>query len=100
MVLKGLIHASEVCFRVRIDPSSLLSYVSAPVAVPDVQVPSNALMLELLRFKDQHSQYTFKVFYCWLKDVYGKNCPDETPPTPKAITRSVRRLMDVFEMLN
>lgn len=32
--------------------------------------------------------------------MYGKNYPDETPPTPKAITRNVRRLMEVFEMLN
>ena len=32
--------------------------------------------------------------------MYGKNWLDETPPTPKAITRTVRRLMEVFEMLN
>ena len=99
----NLVNVGKVCFRVGIDPSSLLSYVSAPVAVqlPEIQASSNTLILELLRFKDQHSQCTFKVFYCWLKEVYGgKNWLDETPPTPKAITRSVRRLMEVFEMLN
>ena len=98
----NFVNVGEVCFRVGIDPSLLLSHISAPVVVqlPEVQAPSNTLILELLRYKDQHSQCTFKVFYCWLKDVYGINWPDETLLTPKAITRSVRRLMEVFEMLN
>lgn len=84
----------------QIDSLSLLLYSSPPVLqLQEVPIISNGLILELLRFKDQHSQCTFKIFYSWLKDLYGKNWPDERPPTSKAITRSVWRLVEVFQKL-
>ena len=89
------------CSQVGIHSSSLLSYTSSLILVqlPEVQVITNELILELLRFKDQHPQCTFRIFYCWLKNLYGKNWPDETPPTCKAVTKSIRRLMEAFEKL-
>ena len=79
------------------------SFRTSPPVLQLQEVPvSNGLILELLRFKDQHSQCSFNIFYSWLKDLYGKNCPDERPPTCKAIrpiTKSVRRLEEVFQKL-
>ena len=84
---------AHTCFQVGIDSSSLLSYASPPAAVqqlPEIQKVSNELILELLRFKDKHPQQcTFKILYSWLKDIYGKKQPDESPPTSKAVTKSV-----------
>ena len=64
-----------------------------------VQSVSNGLLLELLKFKNLHSQCTFKVFFSWLKDLYGETWPHEAAPTPKAATKSVRRLMVIYQNL-
>ena len=89
----------QVCSQLGIDTSSLLSYLSSTIKqLPEVQI-TNGLILELLRFKDQHSQCTFKVLYLWVRDLYGKAWPSESPPTSKAITKSIRRLMEVYQKL-
>ena len=91
----------EICSQTGINLSSLLSYLSprATKQLPEIQNISNRLVLQLLIFKDQHSQCTFKVLYLWLRDLYGKMWPHEAPPTSKAITKSIRRLMEVYQKL-
>ena len=85
-------------FQVDKHSSSLLSYSIHPVVqLPEVDIVSNGLILELLRFKDRHAQCTFKILYSWLQDIYGKNWSHESPPTSKAITKSVRRLMEICD---
>ena len=91
----------QICSQLGIDSSSLLSYLSSQSIkqLPEVdsETISNGLILELLRFKDQHSQCTFKILYSWVRDLYGKSWPYESPPTSKAITKSIRRLMEVSQ---
>ena len=71
----------------------LLSYASTdPVQhLPEVQKITNNLIFELTRFKDRHSQCTFRTFHDWLRKLYGKNWPEEAP-TVQAITKSIDRL--------
>ena len=90
------------CFHLNgFDCSSLLSYLSKPIKqLPQVERVSNQLILELLTFKDQHSQCNFKVLYAWLMDLYGEAWPHESPSTVKAITRSVCRLMKIYQKLD
>ena len=104
IMASGCNNAGRAHFQVDKYSASLLSYsihnsIHSVVQLPEVHIVSNGLILELLRFKDRHAQCTFKILYCWLQDLYGKNWPHESPPTSKAITKSVRRLMEIFQKL-
>ena len=100
LMASGCNNAGLARFQVDKYSSSLLSYSIHPVVqLPEVDIVSNGLILELLRFKDRHAQCTFKILYSWLQDLYGKNWPHKSPPNSKAITKSVRRLMEIFQKL-
>lgn len=62
------------CAQNGITGPMLLSYVSPTSAanLPEVETIMNGLLLELVRFKDQHSQCTLKTLYGWTKDCMGK----------------------------
>lgn len=75
----------------------LLSYVEAGgdqciQHLPRLPTVTNELILELIKFKNQHSECTYKTFHCWLIDIYGEQWPQPDSPTYQAITRSVERL--------
>lgn len=85
------------CTKSGITTSMLLSYASAESHInvqhlPEVRTVTNELLLELVRFKDRHSQCTFKTLYFWVKELYGKKWPQEEAPTSQAITKSIERL--------
>lgn len=82
------------CAQNGITGPMLLSYVSPTSAanLPEVETIMNGLLLELVRFKDQHSQCTLKTLYGWTKDLYGKRWPQEEAPTSFAINKSIERL--------
>lgn len=60
--------------------------------LPKLPQVTNALILELLKFKYQHSGCTFKIFRHWLEHLYGDEWPQPDSPTCQAITRSTERL--------
>lgn len=73
----------------------LLSYVgdkSCIQRLPEISIITNELVLELVKFKQQHSVCTFKLFHLWITDLYGVKWPQSDSPTCQAITRSVERL--------
>ena len=62
----------QICSKNGIMFSMLLSYVSTKscVCLPEVQTITNELILQLSRFKDQHSQCTFKTLHEWIRALY------------------------------
>ena len=64
----------------------------ATVVIPEVPLVSNKLVLELLCFKDQHAQCTYRTMYCWLQDLFGKRWPKEAAPSLQSLTKSIERL--------
>ena len=79
----------------------LLSYVNCPeehVSVPHISTVSNRLLLELVRFKNEHAQCTFRILYCWVQDLFGINWPEE-PPTLQSFTKSIERLQARLDKL-
>ena len=83
------------CAKLGVREEVLLSYVSQSlreVSLPQVQRISNRLLLEVLQFKDQHAECTFRTMYCWVKDLFGKKWPEEAAPTLQAFTKSLERL--------
>ena len=86
------------CTKNGINVSMLLSYVlktsteSCVQHLPEVQTVTNELVLELIRFKDRHSQCTFRHFQEWMQHLFGKKWPTEAP-TSQAISKSTERLM-------
>ena len=88
------ITAGKECTQNGITGPMLLSYVSPTSAanLPEVETITNGLLLELVRFKDQHLQCTLKTLYRWMKDLYGKRWPQEEAPTSFAINKSIERL--------
>ena len=63
-----------------------------PQPIPEVSVITNGLILDLLKFKYEHSQITFKIFYQWVQEIYGEKWPQPELPTCQALTRCVERL--------
>ena len=63
-----------------------------PQPLPEVSVITNGLILDLLKFKYEHSQITFKIFYQWVQEIYGEKWPQPELPTCQALTRCVERL--------
>ena len=59
--------------------------------IPELEIVTNELVLELCKFKDQHN-CTYKDFYAWIKSCYGKKWPEEQTPTHQAIAKSAERL--------
>ena len=76
--------------------SMLLSYVESgdmcSKHLPQLPAVTNELILELVKFKNKHSECTYKTFHRWLIDIYGERWPQPDSPTYQAITRSVERL--------
>lgn len=83
-----------ICSKNDITSSMLLSYVSTKsrVHLPEVQTITNELVLELSRFKDRHSQCTFKTLHEWIRALHGSIWPQEEAPTYQAISKSIERL--------
>ena len=74
---------------------ALLSYAS-PISyvqvLPEAEQVTNEIVLELVKFKDMHSQCTYRTLYDWIKALYGTKWPLEEAPTPQTITKSIERL--------
>ena len=79
------------CTKCMITTSMLFTSKS----LPEVSSVTNALILELVKFKDRH-QCTFKVM---CKDLYGNSWPQQQAPTTQAITKSIERLCFRLEKL-
>ena len=47
---------------------------------------------ELMKFKNLHSECTFKTFQRWLEDIYGGKWPQPESPTCQAFTKCIERL--------
>ena len=65
------------------------------------QIPciTNELILKLLRFKNLHSECSFKTLFCWVKDLFGKKWPLPDSPTCQAVIKSIDRLNARFAKL-
>ena len=71
----------------------LLSYKDESVQhLPETCLLTNGLVIELLRFKDEHAECTYRSMYNWVQDLYGRKWPIEAAPTLQAFTKSVERL--------
>ena len=66
--------------------------------LPGIEVITNELIIELKKFKDSH-QCTSKMLSSWIKDLFGKHWPQESPPTTQAIVNSTDRLMTKYKRL-
>ena len=86
--------AGPICSKNGITSSMLLSYVSTKscVRLPEVQTITNELILELSRFRDQHSQCTFKTLHEWIRALHGSIWPQEEALTYQAISKSIEWL--------
>ena len=60
--------------------------------LPEVSVVTNGLILDLVKFRNEHSGITYKVFYQWVEEIYGEKWPYPESPTCEAIVRCVERL--------
>ena len=82
------------CSKNGITSLMLLSYVSTEscVCLPEVQTITNELVFELSRFKDRHSQCTFKTLHEWIRALHESMWPQEEPPTCQAISKSIEWL--------
>ena len=83
------------CSRIGISEATLLFYCDNSKSeqhLPEVPCVSNQLIVELSRFKDTHSECTFRSMYNWVQDLYGSRFPIEEAPTLPAFTKSVERL--------
>ena len=83
------------CSKHGITLSMLLAVAtsSATASLPELDVVTNQLVLELATVKDKHYQCTFYIFRQWLRKLFGRRWPEQAP-TPQAITRSVKRLLE------
>lgn len=81
------------CTKRGIYAAQLLSYLSKDTTehLMELDLVTNALVLELAHFKDKHSQLTFKLLHSWVKELFGTSWPEQ-PPTHQAISRSIERL--------
>ncbi len=83
-------------YKSGINESKLLSYISgnneeAAEHLPQLPKITNGLILEFVDFKRNNSACTFKIIYCWIREIHGKNWPS-IPPSIQAVTRSIERL--------
>ena len=67
--------------------------------LPETEMVTNGLMIELSKFKDNHGQCTSSMLHSWIKDLFGKNWPQTSPPTTQAIVNSVDRLIAKYRKL-
>lgn len=67
--------------------------------LPELEVVRNGLIIELCKFKDKHIQCTSRMLHSWIRDLYGKNWPQENPPTIQAIVNSTDRLITKHKKL-
>ena len=84
------------CVKIGVREETLLSYLrqsQSKESVSEIRKISNGLLLELVKFKDQHADCTFRTLYCWVQDLFGKRWPEETAPTLQAFTKSMERLI-------
>ena len=82
------------CSRIGISEATLLFHCDNSKSeqhLPEVPCVSNQLIVELSRFKDKHSECTFRSMYNWVQELYGSRFPTEAP-TLQAFTKSVKRL--------
>ena len=92
----AVVAVGPICSKNGITSSMLLSYVSTKSCVcsPEVQTITNELILELSRFKDQHSQCTFKTLHEWIRalhEVFGlKKKHRHIRPFPRALSGLLR----------
>ena len=82
------------CSKNGITSLMLLSYVSTEscVRLPEVQTITNKLVFKLSRFKDRHSQCTFKTLHEWIRALHGSMWPQEQPPICQAFSKSIEWL--------
>ena len=85
---KCLYELGPICSKNGITSSMLLMYPLNHVRLPEVETITNELVLELSRFKDRHSQCTFKTLHEWIRAVHGSIGPQEAP-TYQAISKSI-----------
>ena len=67
--------------------------------LPETEMVTNGLIIELSKFKDNHGQCTSSMLHSWIKDLFGKNWPQTSPPTTQAIVNSVDRLIAKYRKL-
>jgi len=75
------------CTKHDIKSSMLLSDCD----LPELESVTNGLILELVRFKERHSQCTFRKLFKWIKDLFGTKWPEQAP-NQQAVIQSIKRL--------
>ena len=84
------------CIKFGVQDVLLLSFVKSSnfdrKIIPEVPCVSNKLVLELLCFKDQHAQCTYRTMYRWLQELFGERWPKEAAPSLQSLTKSIERL--------
>ena len=79
------------CLKSGLTESMLLSH-SLQHPLPEVSVITNGLILDLVKFKNEHHGITYQVFYQWVEEIYGEKWPYPESPTCEAIVRCIERL--------
>lgn len=76
------------CTKYVIKSSMLLSDVPN---LPELDLISNEIILELACFKDKHWQCRYKNVYLWVKELFGAKWPEQAP-SQQAVVQSIKRL--------
>lgn len=90
--------------KFNITSSSLLSFTEPSASAQDKHLPSvsvvtNEIVLDLYQFMCTHSECTYKSLFQWLSCLYGDKWPSSNPPSIKAITQSIKRLLAKMDKL-
>ena len=90
--------------KLKITSSTLLSFMDSSVSAEDVCLPpismvTNEVVLDLYHFMCRHSRCTYKTLTQWLLCLYGDKWPSDNPPSVKAITQSIKRLLAKVDKL-
>lgn len=91
--------------KLKITSSTLLAYTdeSSPVTesgLASVPTITNEMVLDLYSFMCKHSECTYRTLTRWLCCLLGEKWPSDQPPSIKAITQSVKRVLIRKEKLN
>lgn len=67
--------------------------------LPELATVSNGLIIELIKFKYQYPECTYKTVFLWVRDLYGERWPQPDSPTGQAIAKSITRVEAILSKL-
>ena len=90
--------------KLKITSSTLLSFMDFSVnaedcCLPPISMVTNEVVLDLYHFMCRYSRCTYKILTQWLLYLYGDKWPSDNPPSVKAVTQSIKRLLAKLDKL-